>query len=113
MRHPAREIDDGPDTLHSRCHQCTASSTRPGRLRQFLRRAFRRVLDEGAHGVVFPTGDAAAAAAAVVALLRDPVRRAALAAAGQTAAARYDWSVVAAQVLAVYETVQVGAGRRP
>lgn len=75
--------------------------------------AFRRVLDEGAHGVVFPTGDAAAAAAAVVALLRDPVRRAALAAAGQTAAARYDWSVVAAQVLAVYETVQVGAGRRP
>ncbi len=70
--------------------------------------AFRRVLDDGAHGRLFPTGDAAAAAGAVVALLRDPAARERLARAGRRAAQRYDWSVVAADVLAVYETVRAG-----
>ncbi|WP_323132529.1 glycosyltransferase family 4 protein [Kineococcus indalonis] len=74
--------------------------------------AFRRVLDDGAHGVLFPTGDAAAAARALVALLADPAERARLARAGQRAAHRYDWSVVAADVLAVYETVRAGEQAR-
>ncbi|WP_337062695.1 glycosyltransferase family 4 protein [Kineococcus sp. G2] len=70
--------------------------------------AFRRVLGDGAHGRLFATGDPAAAADAVLALLRDPVSRERLARSGQRAAHRYDWSVVAAEVLAVYETVRAG-----
>ncbi|MEW1957611.1 glycosyltransferase family 4 protein [Kineococcus sp. NPDC059986] len=72
--------------------------------------AFRRVLGDGAHGELFTVGDPDAAARAVLGLLADPARRAALAAAGQAAAARYDWSVVAGEVLTVYETV-LGHGR--
>jgi phosphatidylinositol alpha-mannosyltransferase len=67
--------------------------------------AFRRVLGEGEHGRLFAVGDARAAADVVLDLLAHPAERRALGAAGQRAAARYDWSVVAAQVLAVYETV--------
>ncbi|WP_432570363.1 glycosyltransferase family 4 protein [Kineococcus sp. SYSU DK005] len=70
--------------------------------------AFRRVLDDGAHGVLFPTGDAAAAAGALLGLLGDPDRRERLARAGQRAARRYDWAAVGADVLAVYETVRTG-----
>jgi phosphatidyl-myo-inositol alpha-mannosyltransferase len=73
--------------------------------------AFRRVLDDGACGELFPTGDAGALAEALLAVLADPARRAALTAAGARAARRYDWSVVAADVLAVYETVVLGADR--
>ena len=67
--------------------------------------AFRRVLDDGRSGVLFATGDAGALADAVLGVLADPARRAATAAAGQSGVRRYDWSVVAADVLAVYETV--------
>ncbi|NAZ76109.1 glycosyltransferase [Kineococcus sp. T13] len=75
--------------------------------------AFRRVLEDGRVGRLFPTGDARAAADAVLALLADPAERARLSAAGQVAARRYDWSVVAAEVLAVYETVRAGEAARP
>ncbi|WP_432564764.1 glycosyltransferase family 4 protein [Kineococcus sp. SYSU DK003] len=68
--------------------------------------AFRRVLGDGAHGRVFGVGDARAAADAVLELLADPQERRRLAAAGQAAAQRYDWSVVAGEVLTVYETVR-------
>jgi phosphatidylinositol alpha-mannosyltransferase len=67
--------------------------------------AFSLVLDGGRCGVLFPTGDAAALAAAVNGLLADPERRAALALAGRAEARRYDWPVVARQVLDVYEAV--------
>jgi phosphatidylinositol alpha-mannosyltransferase len=70
--------------------------------------AFRRVLDDGGLGVLFPVGDGSALSAALVDLLLDPSRRHALSAAGSAAVARYDWSRVAAQVLAVYETVHLG-----
>ena len=73
--------------------------------------AFRRVLDDGTAGVVVPVGDAAAFGAALVALLDDPGRRATLVARGRAVVRRYDWSVVAAQVLRVYETVTTGHGR--
>ena len=77
--------------------------------------AFRRVLDadagDAAHGVVFPTGDAAAAARAVLELLGDPARRRRIAESARRAAQRYDWAVVAQEVLAVYETVR--SGHRP
>jgi phosphatidyl-myo-inositol alpha-mannosyltransferase len=76
--------------------------------------AFRRVLDGGRLGVLFPTGDAAALGSALVDLLHDPGGRAARTALAATAVRRYDWSVVAEEVLAVYETVVDGmtaAGR--
>jgi phosphatidylinositol alpha-mannosyltransferase len=73
--------------------------------------AFRRVLDEGDLGVLFPTGDASALAEALVGLLDDPGRGHALARRASAAVRRYDWSRVAGQVLAVYETVRDGADR--
>jgi phosphatidylinositol alpha-mannosyltransferase len=73
--------------------------------------AFRRVLDDGRLGVLFPAGDASALAAALLDVLGDPGRRAALAAAGQSAVRRYDWARVSEEVLAVYETVVLGDGQ--
>jgi phosphatidylinositol alpha-mannosyltransferase len=73
--------------------------------------AFRRVLDDGELGALFPVGDPAALAAALSALLADPVERARVSAIASGAVRRYDWSRVAAQVLAVYETVRLGADR--
>jgi len=72
--------------------------------------AFRHVLDNGRLGVLFPTGDPHALAGALDDLLGDPARRRALNEAGQVAAARYDWSVVAREILDVYETVCHGRG---
>jgi phosphatidylinositol alpha-mannosyltransferase len=73
--------------------------------------AFRRVLDDGDLGVLFPTGDPAALADAVVRLLDDEDGREALARRASVAVRRYDWSRVAEQVLAVYETVCSGTDR--
>lgn len=67
--------------------------------------AFARVLDGGAAGVLTPVDDPAALAAAIGNLLDDPVRRVALALAGRQSVAAYDWPVVAARVVKVYETV--------
>lgn len=71
--------------------------------------AFGRVLDGGELGVLFPVGDAAALATRLLALLDDPAGRARLREQAQVAVRRYDWSVVADEVLAVYETVTDGA----
>jgi len=71
--------------------------------------AFARVLDGGVAGEMFSNGDPADLARAVVSLLRDPVRRQELADAGRARANAFDWSVVAADVMAVYETVTLGA----
>ena len=67
--------------------------------------AFRRVLEDGRAGVLFPVRDAAALAAELAALLQDPERRAALVEQGSAVAARYDWSSVTRAVVEVYETV--------
>ncbi len=71
--------------------------------------AFRRVLDDGALGTLFPAADGAALASALLALLRDPGRRGRLRAAASAAVRRYDWSVVGTEVLEVLETVTDGA----
>jgi phosphatidylinositol alpha-mannosyltransferase len=73
--------------------------------------AFSRVLDGGAAGQMFGSGDADDLARHTVALLRDPARRVELAASGRRRAAQFDWSVVATEVMAVYETVTSGAPR--
>lgn len=73
--------------------------------------AFRRVLDGGRAGGLFPVGDGAVLAAAAAGLLDDPARRAAYAEAGRRLVRRYDWWNVAREVVAVYETVALGAAR--
>jgi phosphatidylinositol alpha-mannosyltransferase len=65
--------------------------------------AFRRVLGESAAGVLTAVGDSTALAGALRELLGDPSRRAALAAEGSRRVEAFDWSVVAGQVLRVYE----------
>jgi phosphatidylinositol alpha-mannosyltransferase len=70
--------------------------------------AFRAVLDDGQAGELVPIEDPAALAAALDLLLGDDARRAALVEAGRAVARRFDWSVIAQQVLAVYDTVTHG-----
>ncbi|MGI8627754.1 MAG: glycosyltransferase family 4 protein [Geodermatophilaceae bacterium] len=67
--------------------------------------AFRRVLNDGAAGVLVTRGSSAALADGLAQLLGDPERRAALVQAGHDTVRDYDWPVVSARVLAVYETV--------
>ncbi|MFN2538779.1 MAG: glycosyltransferase family 4 protein [Mycobacteriales bacterium] len=71
--------------------------------------AFRRVLDDGEAGVLFPVGDASALAAALVGLLRDPERRRLLAARGSRVVQAYDWQHVTREIVEVYETVRAAA----
>jgi phosphatidylinositol alpha-mannosyltransferase len=75
--------------------------------------AFRRVLDGGTAGVLFPVGDARALAGTLAELLDDRERRAALTARARTVVAAYDWSLLAERVLEVYSTAieVVGATR--
>lgn len=74
--------------------------------------AFRRVLDDGRAGVLTPVGDPDALAAALRELLTDPRRRAALAEQARRRVAAYDWSVVAGQVVRVYEQAIAADPRR-
>jgi len=73
--------------------------------------AFLRVLDGGRAGATFRSEDSAALSREIVRLVADPVARAALAEQGQRRARQFDWSVVAEEVMAVYEMVTHGAGR--
>jgi phosphatidylinositol alpha-mannosyltransferase len=72
--------------------------------------AFKRVLEDGAAGVLVRRGDAPALAQALDELLTDPARRAQLSARGSEVAAGYDWEVLARRILAVYETVVLPGG---
>ncbi|MGW2560700.1 glycosyltransferase family 4 protein [Streptomyces sp. NPDC001514] len=71
--------------------------------------AFAQVLDQGVVGELFTNEDADALAAAALRLLADPARREELRAKGSAHVRRFDWSTVAADILAVYETVTDGA----
>lgn len=73
--------------------------------------AFRRVLRDGQAGRLVPVDDHAALAAALIEVLDDDALRASYVAAGREAVRRYDWSVVAGQIIRVYETV-AGVGRK-
>jgi phosphatidylinositol alpha-mannosyltransferase len=72
--------------------------------------AFRRVLAGGAAGRQFPVGDAVGLAEALQEVLADPALRARLVAAGTDAVAPYDWSLIVADVLRVYDLAIAGAG---
>ena len=71
--------------------------------------AFRRVLRGGRAGELFVNEDPADLARAAGRLLDDPERRRELSAAATVAVSVYDWSVVAKDVVNVYETVVLGA----
>jgi len=73
--------------------------------------AFRMVLGRGRAGELFQTGNAADLAAAAGRTLDDPQRRAILSREAMSAVRSYDWSVVARDVVRVYETVVPGADR--
>ncbi|MGW3605538.1 glycosyltransferase family 4 protein [Micromonospora sp. NPDC005161] len=64
--------------------------------------AFRRVLDGGRAGRLFPTGDPTGLHDVLADLLDDPAGRAELSACGDQVVANYDWPVVARRVLEVY-----------
>jgi phosphatidyl-myo-inositol alpha-mannosyltransferase len=73
--------------------------------------AFRQVLRNGEAGELFAVGDPAALAEAAGRLLDDPARRAKLAAAASIAVREFDWSVIARDVVRVYQAVAPAAGR--
>jgi phosphatidyl-myo-inositol alpha-mannosyltransferase len=66
--------------------------------------AFRRVLDGGRAGALFPVGDAAALATGLTGLLDDAGRREQLSSRAREVVAGFDWPVVAQRVLEVYAT---------
>lgn len=71
--------------------------------------AFAQVLDQGAAGELFTNEDPDSLATSAIALLGDPARRTELSTRGSAHVRRFDWSTVAADILAVYETVTDGA----
>ena len=74
--------------------------------------AFRRVLDDGRAGALFTTGDSGALARVLADLLDNPSYRAELVTRGRTVVTNYDWTVVAAHIVRVYETVVAAAPGR-
>ncbi|MEE6139624.1 glycosyltransferase family 4 protein [Mycobacterium sp. 050128] len=71
--------------------------------------AFRRVLHDGDAGRLVPVGDAAGLADGLIEMLENDALRERYVAAACEVVARYDWSVVASQIMRVYETV-AGSG---
>lgn len=72
--------------------------------------AFRRVLNDGEAGRLVPVDDPDALATSLIELLGDDRARQRYVAAASAAVQRYDWSVVAGEIMRVYETVSgIGA----
>ena len=73
--------------------------------------AFRRVLEDGKAGRLVAVDDAVALAAGLIEVLDDDEARGRYIEAATKAVHQYDWSVVASQIMRVYETV-AGAGAK-
>jgi phosphatidyl-myo-inositol alpha-mannosyltransferase len=73
--------------------------------------AFSRVLDQGQAGRLVPVGDAESLADALIEVLDNDALREQYIDQATERVARYDWSVVAGQIMRVYETV-AGAGAK-
>jgi phosphatidylinositol alpha-mannosyltransferase len=71
--------------------------------------AFRRVLRDGRAGRLAAVGDPAALAEGLIGVLEDDAARESLVTVANETVRRYDWSVVAGQIMRVYETVS-GSG---
>ncbi|MGB5951632.1 MAG: glycosyltransferase family 4 protein, partial [Ornithinimicrobium sp.] len=68
--------------------------------------AFTTVLDAGNAGALFRAGESADLARVVTSVLSDRAESSRLSAVGRAQAARYDWSHVGPQILAVYDSVR-------
>lgn len=69
--------------------------------------AFRRVLEDGRCGRLFPVGDAEALAGAVVDVLTDAALRTELVASADVRVRQFDWDVVVDDVIAVYDSIRL------
>ncbi len=69
--------------------------------------AFRRVLEDGRSGRLFPNQDAAALARGLLELLADPALRAQYVRAADRRVLEFDWDRVVDDVIAVYESVHM------
>jgi len=69
--------------------------------------AFRRVLEDGTSGRLFPNQDSAGLSSALIELLADPGLRAEYAAAGDVRVREFDWDHVVDDVIAVYDSVHM------
>jgi phosphatidylinositol alpha-mannosyltransferase len=70
--------------------------------------AFRAVLDNGNAGLLFKNEDAADLAKVLISLLRDKELQLKLSTNGKMSSQKYDWQVVAEQILSVYEMAMAG-----
>ncbi len=73
--------------------------------------AFRRVLDDGRCGRLVAADDSGSLAEGLIEVLADDAVRSGYVERATIAVQRYDWSVVAAQIMRVYETV-AGSGTK-
>ena len=73
--------------------------------------AFRRVLEDGEAGRLVPVEDPDALAAALIEVLSDDRLRARYVTAATAAVQRYDWTVIADEIMRVYETVAAAGAR--
>ena len=73
--------------------------------------AFRQVLRDGEAGRLVAIDDSAALADGLIEVLENDPLAQRYAAAGSDAVRRYDWSVVASQIMQVYETVAVAGSK--
>jgi phosphatidylinositol alpha-mannosyltransferase len=74
--------------------------------------AFVQVLEGGRLGELVEVDDPASLAEGCAAVLRSAVRRQTLRDAGRSTVTRYDWSVVAGEILRVYETAMAASSGR-
>ena len=70
--------------------------------------AFRAVLENGDSGLLFKNEDSADLAKVVIGLLRDTQKRKELSVQGKLSSQKYDWQVVAEQIMTVYEMAMAG-----
>jgi phosphatidylinositol alpha-mannosyltransferase len=70
--------------------------------------AFKAVLENGDSGLLFKNEDSADLAKVVIGLLRDTQKQKELSAQGKLSSQKYDWQVVAEQILTVYEMAMAG-----
>ncbi len=70
--------------------------------------AFKAVLDNGEAGLLFKNGDSADLAKVLIGLLRDEELQQSLSSKGKLSSQKYDWQVVADQILSVYEMAMAG-----
>lgn len=73
--------------------------------------AFRRVLQDGKAGRLVPVEDSEALAAGLISVLCDDGLRARYVRAAAAAVRRYDWTVVADEIMRVYETVAAAGAK--